>query len=71
MRGFLEEVMPESNLKSCRGKSQRKRLSGQRVSCRDLEPRQTPAVGRTLKHWGGERSLEIQGEAARRFICFS
>lgn len=63
--------MPESNLKSCRGKSQRKRLSGQGASCRDLEPRQNPAVGQTLKHWGGERSLEIQGEAARCFICFS
>lgn len=71
MRGFLEEVMPESKLKSWRGKSQRKRLSGQGAPCGDLEPRQNPAVGRTLKHWGGEGSLEIQREAARCFICFS
>lgn len=63
--------MPASNLKGWRGKSQRKRISGQGAPCRDPEPRQNPAVGRTLKHWGGERSLEIQGEAARHFICFS
>ena len=62
--------MPAPNLKGWRGKSQRKHLSGQGEPCRDPEPRQNPAVGSALKHWGSERSLQIQREAARRFICF-